>query len=130
MRLGEYDTQGNPDCIQEHDGYDCADDAKEFEVDKVIVHPYYEEASLNQYHDIALLKTKAEIEYSLYVQPLCIPSKELKAGIVPGKRMALAGWGATDRCKQTEDLINFPPLQCPECNQLITSYSPLQSRDD
>lgn len=100
MRLGEYDTQGDPDCIQEQDGFDCADDAKEYDIEKTIVHPYYEEMSVSQHHDIALIKTRRSIEYSIYIQPLCIPTDLLSAEVVPGKRMTLAGWGATDRCKR------------------------------
>lgn len=100
VRLGEYDTQGNPDCIQEQDGYDCADEAMDYEVDKVIVHPYYDEASRNKHHDIALIKTIKPIKYSTYVQPICIPASNLSSGIIPGKRLTLAGWGATDKCKK------------------------------
>lgn len=100
VRLGEYDTQGNPDCIQEQGGYDCADDAKEIDVQKILIHPFYQENSTNQHHDIALLRTTEEIKYTNYIQPLCIPTEKLDAGIVPGKRMSLAGWGATDRCKR------------------------------
>lgn len=100
MRLGEFDTQGNPDCIQEQEGYDCADDAREYEVEKVVVHPFYEEASVNQYHDIALIKTKKTITYSIYIAPICLPTPTISAGVVPGKKMTLAGWGATDRCKR------------------------------
>lgn len=100
MRLGEYDTQGDPDCIQEVDGYDCAPAVKEYEIEKTIVHPYYEEMSISQHHDIALIKTRRRIEYSTFIQPLCVPTKFLSAGVVPGKHMTLAGWGATDRCKR------------------------------
>lgn len=100
MRLGEYDTQGNPDCIQENEGYDCADESKEYGVEKTIVHPNYEEGSQSQHHDIALIKTKLPIKYSIYVAPICIPTEKLTADVVIGKRMTLAGWGTTDRCKR------------------------------
>ena len=100
VRLGEYDTQGNPDCIQERTGYDCADDAVDIDVEKVIVHPYYQGTNLNQHHDIALIKLKQEIKYSIYIAPLCLPTKNLGSGVKPGVRMTLAGWGATDRCKR------------------------------
>lgn len=100
MRLGEYDTQGNPDCIQENEGYDCADESLEYEVERTIVHDQYEEGSQSQHHDIALLKTKLPIKYSIYVAPICIPTEKLTADVVIGKRMTLAGWGTTDRCKR------------------------------
>ena len=99
VRLGEYDTQGDPDCIQEEDGFDCADKAEEYGIERAIVHPYYNATALSQHHDIALLKTDRPIKYSIYVQPLCIPTAKLSAGVTPGTRMTLAGWGATDRCE-------------------------------
>lgn len=108
VRLGEYDTQGNPDCIQEQDGFDCAEEAMEFEVEKVIVHPYYDEKSRNKHHDIALIKTKKPVKYSTYIQPICIPASNLSSGIIPGKRMTLAGWGATDKCKKCSSITFYP----------------------
>lgn len=100
VRLGEYDTQGNPDCIQEEQGYDCADESQEYDIEKTIVHPYYTEGNPSQHHDIALLKTAVPIIYSTFIAPICIPTRKLRSPIVPGKKMTLAGWGATDRCKR------------------------------
>lgn len=97
--MGEYDTQGDPDCIQEFDGYDCADDVREYMVEKVIVHPYYDPSSVSLHHDIALLKLTKLIQYSLYIAPICLPDMG-DSGISHGQKMVIAGWGRTDRCKR------------------------------
>lgn len=100
MRLGEYDTQGNPDCIQEPTGYDCADDVQEFDVMKIVIHPLYEVSNPSQHNDIALIKTTEEIKYSTYISPICLPTSKVSVDVSHGKKMTLAGWGATDKCKR------------------------------
>lgn len=99
VRLGEYDTQGDPDCIQEESGFDCADRAIDYAVEKIIVHPYYNASGRDKHDDIALIRTRKTITYSTFIQPICLPSKKLDAGIEPGQMMTLSGWGLTDKCR-------------------------------
>ncbi|XP_063907885.1 serine protease easter-like isoform X2 [Zophobas morio] len=94
VRLGEYDIDTDPDCVDYGFGEECADKSIDREVEKVVVHENYK---LPGHHDdIALVRLKKEVEFSDFVQPLCLPmtTQELTRSYV-GKKLFVAGWTIT-----------------------------------
>lgn len=98
VRLGEYNTDTVLDCIQEEEGLDCADSTLDVEIEKTIIHPDYLETSWDKHHDIAIIKLKEKVTYSDFIQPICMPRKDLDLNMI-GAFLYVAGWGKTDLCK-------------------------------
>lgn len=106
IRLGEYNTENNPDCIQtlvsSATGHGqmlknkCADPIMEVGVEKIIVHHLYNDNSKHKHHDIALLRLNADVKYSHYIKPICLPVDELKSGLIVGNKLTVSGWGRTN----------------------------------
>lgn len=60
IRLGEYDTQSEEDCL---DGV-CADPVLEIPVHRAIPHPGYSDRNTNRKDDIALVRLANRVRYS------------------------------------------------------------------
>ena len=58
VRVGEYDSKGDPDCTKTF----CAHPAQEIPVSHVLVHPGFERKIFK--HDVAMLVLKEAINYS------------------------------------------------------------------
>lgn len=58
MRLGEYDTSTNEDCV---DG-DCADPVQTIPIEDIITHPEYNPKTSR--HDIALIRLANPVPYT------------------------------------------------------------------
>lgn len=58
VRLGEFDTEQDPDC--ETDLYSgkpyCAPSPQDFRIERIILHPSYEARSINRFNDIGLIR--------------------------------------------------------------------------
>jgi secreted trypsin-like serine protease len=91
VRLGEYNLDDNPDCIQELDEEDCADPPMDFPVARKFVHPRYEPRSQNHHHDIAILKLRQPAAYTPFIRPICLPQTKGQ----PFNTFYVAGWGRT-----------------------------------
>ncbi|XP_026479347.1 CLIP domain-containing serine protease 2-like [Ctenocephalides felis] len=98
VRLGEYNTESESDCIQELDFYDCADPPQDFGVEKIIPHDAYRPDTSDQHNDIALLRLDRNVVFSDFIQPLCLPLPEYfpKLNLEPGRPFVVAGWGRTE----------------------------------
>ncbi|XP_044739388.1 phenoloxidase-activating factor 3-like [Chrysoperla carnea] len=94
VRLGEHDTTQPIDCIKNQG---CNNPPVEIQIEKIIAHPKYNATDIDQQNDIALIRLAANVEFSDFIQPICIPNtnKEIKIG---GKLspMWASGWGATE----------------------------------
>lgn len=64
VRLGEYNTETDTDCINNGFGEDCAPPPVNVQVEARIAHESYEPNNINQYHDIALLRLRREVKFS------------------------------------------------------------------
>lgn len=65
VRLGEYDTEKDPDCVEVFRGrQDCAPPPVNVPIEELIPHEQYNPNDRNQYHDIALLRLKLDVEYT------------------------------------------------------------------
>ncbi|KAL5280017.1 CLIPB1 family protein [Megaselia abdita] len=94
VRLGEWDMSTNPDCMEN----DCSDPHKNISIEKIIVHEEYNHESSTQPNDIALIRLAEDVEFTDFIQPLCLPwSNELQTKTYVGKALDVAGWGKTER---------------------------------
>ncbi|KAL2741743.1 CLIP domain-containing serine protease HP8-like [Vespula maculifrons] len=91
VRLGEYDTSSEKDCIQEEDEVICSDDPITVGIEEQIVHEQYRPLSKDQKYDIALLRLSRNIVSTKYIKPICLPRTPSF-----GQKMYVAGWGKTE----------------------------------
>eukprot|EP00096_Caligus_rogercresseyi_P010161 TRINITY_DN3602_c0_g1_i1.p1 TRINITY_DN3602_c0_g1~~TRINITY_DN3602_c0_g1_i1.p1 ORF type:complete len:457 (-),score=92.04 TRINITY_DN3602_c0_g1_i1:168-1538(-) len=81
IKLGEWDLDDNEDY------------SKEYEIMDVIAHPDFR--SNGFYNDVAVLKTIKPVEFSEYIQPICLPRGSLRGEDFLGTLPVALGWGAT-----------------------------------
>ncbi|XP_063908406.1 serine protease easter-like isoform X2 [Zophobas morio] len=127
VRLGEHNTETNPDCITSNfGGQDCAPEPVDFEIEEQIVHEDYS-VDINNRNDIALLRLKRNVIFTDFVKPVCLPlqGEELRKTYV-GQKLFVAGWGDTEdrrtRASPVKLKVQLPVKSLPECN---TTYSSL-----
>jgi V8-like Glu-specific endopeptidase len=97
VRLGEFDLTSEKDCIQENNGQlDCADTPIDIPIEKIIPHPLYNPNNPSKHHDIAILKLKEKVQFSDFIQPICLPTPDLDKGLRMGQEQVVCGWGKTD----------------------------------
>nr|XP_024218266.1 venom serine protease-like [Halyomorpha halys] len=71
-------------------------------VDKIIVHPLYDNSTL--LNDIAIIVTSTEIKYNKNIGPACMPSAKLGDEIA-GQMLKAIGWGRYDPKKPYADRV-------------------------
>jgi Trypsin. len=66
VRLGEFDTDRNPDCEKDlFSGEDnCAPAPQDLGVERTIVHPQYEPRSSNRFNDIGLVRLDRDAQFN------------------------------------------------------------------
>ncbi|KAL7727639.1 hypothetical protein ACLKA6_014979 [Drosophila palustris] len=120
VRLGEWDTSTAPDCVTElSKKQTCAPMHMDIEIEKRIVHELYVPNSIDQMHDIALLRLKQLVSFTEYVKPICLPvGEDVRNNNFEGYAMDVAGWGVTEdgnpssvKLKITVDVWNHKQCQ-------------------
>lgn len=92
VRLGEYDTTTDRDCVQDGENSQiCADDPVTVGIEEKITHEQYRPNARDQRYDIALLRLTRDVTFTNYIKPICLPSN----GTFPQK-LYVAGWGKTE----------------------------------
>lgn len=99
VRLGEFNVRTDPDCIEEPNFLNCGDSALNVGVDKIWVHPEYDEFSANKFHDIALIRMEKSVPFTHFIMPICLPHSYLDNPLREGQMFSVSGWGRTDLCE-------------------------------
>ncbi|GJQ74219.1 hypothetical protein Trydic_g19126 [Trypoxylus dichotomus] len=88
--LGEHNTSSPIDCFYKS----CAPEPKVIRIEKIIEHPGWTDGRPQFYDDIALLRLSEDVEFSNFIQPICLPSPRS----VPAwsTKLTVAGWGTAD----------------------------------
>lgn len=118
VRLGEYDTETNPDCLMDGDEIlICADDPITVGVEEQIAHENYRPTSRDQKYDIALLRLSRDVAFTSYVKPICLPPD----GAI-GQKLFAAGWGKTENttASNVKLKVSLPAVEKEQCQ---TTYS-------
>lgn len=92
VRLGEYDLTQDKDCVTTEDEVVCTDPPIDVPVKEKLPHPEYNEAS--HLNDIALLRLDRNIEYTDFIQPICLPTANFRSSVA-GDVNFVAGFGRT-----------------------------------
>uniref|UniRef100_A0A182QUT5 CLIP domain-containing serine protease n=1 Tax=Anopheles farauti TaxID=69004 RepID=A0A182QUT5_9DIPT len=92
VRLGEYNTSSEIDCVIDEDGEYCADPPVDVAVESSTVHPEYDEPS--HANDIALVRLARSIQYTDFVQPVCLPLTDFRVSKA-GDVNFVTGFGRT-----------------------------------
>ncbi|XP_020801099.1 melanization protease 1-like [Drosophila serrata] len=109
VRVGEYNTDTNPDCL----GNTCFPKYEDFQIKAVLRNRNY--VARDFVNDIALLKLTRDIQFNLHIQPICLL---LNPALVPNRRQWQAfGWGKTQRgvsssVLKTTMLDHYPNSHC------------------
>lgn len=64
MRLGEYNTKTNPDCLDDNGYADCNEPHQDYGVEEAIAHPGYDVNDIKRYNDIALVRLSRPVRYT------------------------------------------------------------------
>ncbi|EAT45085.1 AAEL003610-PA [Aedes aegypti] len=92
VRLGEYDTTTEIDCITKDGELICADSPIDVPVEEKLAHPEYNEKSM--LNDIALLRLDRDVEPTAFIKPVCLPSSNFKNSLA-GDFTFVTGFGRT-----------------------------------
>uniref|UniRef100_A0AAG5CPJ7 CLIP domain-containing serine protease n=1 Tax=Anopheles atroparvus TaxID=41427 RepID=A0AAG5CPJ7_ANOAO len=92
VRLGEYNTNTEIDCVQADQEQICNDPPIDSGVESTLVHPEYNEAS--HAHDIALVRLAQTIRFTDFVKPVCLPLADFRASKA-GEVNFVTGFGRT-----------------------------------
>ncbi|XP_055628423.1 CLIP domain-containing serine protease B8-like [Toxorhynchites rutilus septentrionalis] len=100
VRLREYDTLSDPDCmVLVVDGVplkDCAEEKLDVRPRSIKIHPSYEPNSAQQHHDIGLIEVSVDVPYSDFLRPICLPVTNLRTTFKSGSFLSVCGWGNTN----------------------------------
>ncbi|KAI4468362.1 trypsin [Holotrichia oblita] len=107
VRLGEYNTTTDSDCIQQYGGTICTDPPVDVPIESQIAHEKYDPYDTNQYNDIGLLRLVQPVKTTMYVQPICIPRGDLLQQSFVGNNMIVAGWGKTESKSASDGLLKL-----------------------
>ncbi|XP_058812859.1 CLIP domain-containing serine protease B8-like [Topomyia yanbarensis] len=96
VRLGEYDLNSDPDCMVDDKFKDCTDGKVDVKPKRIIAHPQYAANALSQHHDLGLVQLEKTVEFSSFIQPICLPDPASSNGAVSGGKLNVCGWGRTN----------------------------------
>ncbi|KAJ8925924.1 hypothetical protein NQ315_009776 [Exocentrus adspersus] len=131
VRLGEYNTETDVDCVNDGFSTTCAPPPLNIPVEERIAHEDYVPEDINQYHDIALLRLGREVKFTGFVQPVCLPksSFDQKKNFV-GKKLTVSGWGKTENKSESavKLKLNVPVKSNDDCAKTYKSANVALSR--
>lgn len=114
VRLGEYNTATDRDCIPDNVGEICVEDPPlTVRIAEQIVHEDYAPLSNDQRYDIALLRLAEDVTFTNYIKPICLPvSSNLS------QKLTVAGWGSTENRRESDVKlkVSLPLVDMRQCS--------------
>lgn len=126
VRLGEYDTSTDKDCVVvgANNLQHCGEDVVDVGIEEQIPHEGFSPNDKNTFSDIALLRLDRHVDYTSYIKPICLPTQpsELKKDYL-GEQLTVAGWGLTEgrTASQILQKLKVPVTTQVSCS---TRYNP------
>lgn len=119
VRLGEWDTRSQVDCLQ---GV-CSEPPQDIPVESTTVHPGYSSSSRDQKDDLALVRLSREVTFSDWIKPICLPlisSSVPRKNHVGGPDLFVAGWGKTEVASESNVKlkVNVPVVDAARCTSV------------
>ncbi|NXN79529.1 ENTK Enteropeptidase, partial [Bombycilla garrulus] len=91
-------------------------------IDRIIINPHYMKQTKDS--DIALMHLQNKVQYTDYIQPICLPAKNQQ--FLPGINCSIAGWGTIRSGGPTSNILQeavVPLLSNEKCQQWLTKYN-------
>ncbi|XP_055612828.1 transmembrane protease serine 9-like [Uranotaenia lowii] len=100
VRLGEYDINRDPDCMVVGKLKDCTYGKVDIQPKRIVPHPDYVPTSQHQHNDIGLIQLSQPVEYTDFIQPICLPDASSSIDSYRGVQLSVCGWGRTNFFRQ------------------------------
>ncbi|KAF4789083.1 transmembrane protease, serine 15 [Turdus rufiventris] len=91
-------------------------------IDRIIMSPHYMKKTKDS--DIALMHLEHKVQYTDYIQPICLP--ETHQQFLPGINCSIAGWGTLSSGGPTSNVLQeavVPLLSNENCQQWMPKYN-------
>ncbi|XP_003410227.1 enteropeptidase [Loxodonta africana] len=95
-------------------------------IDQIVINPHYTKRRKDS--DIAMMHLEFKVNYTDYIQPICLP--EENQVFPPGKNCSIAGWGTVVYQGSTADILQeavVPLLSNARCQQQMPEYNITES---
>nr|ADJ58583.1 seminal fluid protein HACP049 [Heliconius melpomene] len=125
IRVGEYDTETNPDCQL----YVCAPPVQDKKIREIKVHPNFNKPA---YHnDLAIIVLDSPVKLNDYVLPICLPRAEQLQSLSLGELLMVAGWGkmnmTTEERARILQFVAVPVVDAELCHSFTRGFAVLES---
>uniref|UniRef100_U3KC38 Enteropeptidase n=1 Tax=Ficedula albicollis TaxID=59894 RepID=U3KC38_FICAL len=88
-------------------------------IDRIIINPHYMKQTKDS--DIALMHLQHKVQYTDYIQPICLPEKNQQ--FLPGINCSIAGWGDISPTSNVLQEAEVPLLSNEKCQQWMPKYN-------
>ncbi|NWV30981.1 ENTK Enteropeptidase, partial [Grantiella picta] len=92
------------------------------DIDRIIINPHYTKETKDS--DIALMHLQHKVQYTDYIQPICLPEKNQP--FLPGINCSIAGWGDIRNEGPPSNILQeaeVPLISNEECQQWMPKYN-------
>ncbi|NXD06723.1 ENTK Enteropeptidase, partial [Nothocercus nigrocapillus] len=92
------------------------------EIDQIIINPHYDKRTKD--NDIAMMHLQHKVQYTDYIQPICLPEENQE--FLPGSYCSIAGWGRIVNQGPTSNILQeaeVPLITNEKCQQWMPEYS-------
>ncbi|XP_060226655.1 enteropeptidase isoform X3 [Meriones unguiculatus] len=96
------------------------------EIDQIVINPHYDKR--RKVNDIAMMHLGFKVNYTDYIQPICLP--EDNQIFIPGRICSIAGWGYTEFQGSTSNVLkeaDIPLVSNEKCQQQLPEYNITES---
>uniref|UniRef100_A0A1A9WS69 Peptidase S1 domain-containing protein n=1 Tax=Glossina brevipalpis TaxID=37001 RepID=A0A1A9WS69_9MUSC len=135
VRLGEWNTDTNPDCQTDIRGHkDCAPPYVDISVDRVLMHNSFNISLNGVRFDIALLRLSSSVTYTDFIKPICLPLNDsLRSLDFIDYSLIVAGWGHYNSENVMSSILQKATLNVVphrKCNLQFRKYYITLSKDE
>ncbi|XP_019384310.1 PREDICTED: enteropeptidase [Crocodylus porosus] len=91
-------------------------------IDQIIINPHYDKRTKN--NDIAMMHLQYKVNFTDYIQPICLPEKS--KDFLPGINCSIAGWGKTTNEGSPASILQeteVPLITNEKCQQQMPEYN-------
>ncbi|XP_042665684.1 enteropeptidase isoform X1 [Centrocercus urophasianus] len=91
-------------------------------IDQIVINPHYNK--LTKDSDIALMHLQNKVQYTDYIQPICLPQENQQ--FLPGINCSIAGWGAIRYEGPTSNILQeaeVPLILNEKCQEWLPEYT-------
>ncbi|KAJ9596107.1 hypothetical protein L9F63_012691, partial [Diploptera punctata] len=127
VRIGEYDLQTDPDCMENENGdSECANSPIDYRIETTVPHPSYSPSNLQ--NDIALVRIRGKINFRTdSIKPICLPIGSDQTRNLLGQKLIVSGWGTTEKGTSSNVLlkVSVPVVSREKCESVYNRSSSL-----